>query len=198
MTASLPHGTIKGMRSFRTFVSVAALASAFFWTGALAAPPASSPTHRENTDKSLPNFAAVDTGILRGAAPTTEGLRRLKAMGVRTIIDLRIERKGQAEEEKTARELGIQRIRIPLGREAPTRKQVETFLSTLNDPAKRPVFIHCQWGADRTGAMVGIWRETHDSWDFPRTYAEMRHYGFKPYLKELKGAVEQRAPRSAR
>jgi protein tyrosine/serine phosphatase len=82
-----------------------------------------------------------------------------------------------------------------MGREAPTQKQVATFLSTLKNPAKRPVFIHCQHGADRTGAMVGIYRETHDGWDFPRTYAEMRRYGFKPFLTELKNAVKERAPK---
>jgi protein tyrosine/serine phosphatase len=144
-------------------------------------------------EKEIPNFAEVAPGIYRGAAPTAAGLKRLKEMGVRTVIDLRIERKGQKEEAEATKALGIGRLRIPLGREAPTKKQVTTFLSTLDTPAKRPVFIHCQHGADRTGAMVGIYRVTRQGWDFDRTYKEMRHYGFNPSLWELKGAVSSRA-----
>lgn len=145
--------------------------------------------------KHLPNFATVQPGIYRGAAPTAEGLTKLKALGVRTVIDLRIEKKGQKEEEAAVKALGLKRVRIPMGAEAPTEKQVAQFLSLLNNSRTEPVFVHCQHGADRTGAMVGIWRVTHDKWDFARTYTEMRKYGFKPWLKDLKGAVEKRAPK---
>src|SRR5207247_2114390 len=112
-----------------------------------------------------------------------------KEMGVRTVIDLRIERRGQKEEAQSAQALGFERLRLPMGREAPTKRQVATFLATLDDPAKRPVFVHCQYGADRTGAMIGIYRVTRQGWDFDRAYKEMRHYGFKRSLGELKGAV---------
>lgn len=155
-----------------------------------------SSARKKNTHPSdLPNFAEVAPGIYRGAAPTPAGWARLHALGVRTEVDLRIEKKGRAEAEAATRQYGINRLLIPLGREAPTARQVHTFLTTLDNPARRPVFIHCQYGADRTGAMVGIYREVRQGWDFDRTYAEMRRYGFKPYLTELKGAVQQRAPK---
>ena len=141
--------------------------------------------------RDIPNFGVVAPGIYRGAAPTAKGLRLLREQGVRTVIDLRIERKGQKEEAATTQTLGLERLRIPLGREAPTKKQVSQFLATLDDPAKRPVFIHCQYGADRTSAMVGIWREVRQGWNFDQTYREMRHYGFRTSLWELKGAVKQ-------
>ncbi|MBC8103181.1 MAG: tyrosine-protein phosphatase [Cytophagales bacterium] len=149
-------------------------------------------------DLDLPNFAEVEPGIYRGAAPTAEGWKRLQALGVRTEIDLRIEKKGRKVAEAATRQYGIQRVHLPMGREAPTTRQVSTFLATLKDPARRPVFIHCQHGADRTGAMVGIYRETAYGWDFPRTYAEMRRYGFKPFLSELKESVRARAPKPTR
>jgi protein tyrosine phosphatase (PTP) superfamily phosphohydrolase (DUF442 family) len=150
--------------------------------GASDAGPAADP-------RDLPNFARVAPGIYRGGAPTFRGMERLKAMGVRTVIDLRIERKGQREEAAAAEALGLKRTRIPMGREAPTAKQVATFLDTLADPAGRPVFVHCQHGADRTGAMVGIWRARRQNWGWDRIWPEMRRYGFKPWLSELKGAV---------
>ena len=142
------------------------------------------------TARDVPNFAVVAPGIYRGAAPTAEGMKKLKALGVRTIIDLRIEKKGQDEEAAQAKALGMNRVRIRMGREAPTKKQTAQFLSLVNAASpQNPIFIHCQHGADRTGAMVGIWRRTHNKWAFEPTYAEMRKYGFKPFLHELKGAV---------
>ena len=143
--------------------------------------------------KNLPNFATTAPGIYRGAAPTTEGLKKLKALGVRTVIDLRIEKKGQVEEEAAVKALGLKRVRIPMGAEAPTEKQVKEFLGILAKSPAEPVFVHCQHGADRTGAMIGIWRVTQQGWGFDQTWTEMRKYGFKPFLKDLKGAVEKRA-----
>lgn len=141
----------------------------------------------------LPNFAPVAPGIYRGAAPTREGLRQLKALGVRTVIDLRIEKKGQREEAAAAAALGLKRVRLPMGREAPTPGQVMTFLALLDQAPHEPVFVHCMHGADRTGAMIGIWRVIRQGWRFPRAWQEMRTFGFKPYLTELKQAVALRA-----
>jgi protein tyrosine/serine phosphatase len=114
----------------------------------------------------LPNFAEVAPGIYRGAAPTPAGLRRLKALGVDTVIDLRIENRGQTEEAEAARRLGLNRVRLRMGREAPTSAQVQTLLAALDNARERPVFVHCQHGADRTGAMIGIYRVTRQNWDW--------------------------------
>ena len=83
--------------------------------GAAAAQTPKLPTAAE-----IPNFSTVAPGIYRGAAPTEAGLRALKALGVRHIIDLRIEKRGQDDEARAAQALGVARTRIRLGREAPT------------------------------------------------------------------------------
>ena len=145
--------------------------------------------------KDVPNFAQVAPGIYRGAAPTSIGLKKLKEMGIKTIIDLRIEKKGQIEESKTANQLGLNRIRIPMGVEAPTKAQLVTFMKAIDEARAKnaPIFVHCQHGADRTGAMIGIYRVTRQGWTFDQTWAEMRKYGFKSFLWQLKGAVQSRA-----
>lgn len=140
----------------------------------------------------LPNFAVVAPGIYRGAAPTPDGLAQLKKMGVVHIIDLRIERKGQDEEAAAAKGLGLERTRIRMGREAPTEKQVKEFMAIIRQAKTKPVFIHCQHGADRTGAMIGIYRAVDCGWKFDDIWKEMRRYGFKTYLAELKDSVRKR------
>ncbi|MHB0935942.1 MAG: fused DSP-PTPase phosphatase/NAD kinase-like protein [Armatimonadota bacterium] len=139
--------------------------------------------------KALPNFQeVVEEQIYRGGAPTYWGMKKLKALGITTIIDLRIEKKNR-EEKKVAEELGFTWVHIPLGREAPTVKQVKTFLELLDKAEEEPVYVHCQHGADRTGAMIGIYRMRVQGWDFEKTWKEMRKYGFKTFLTELKDAV---------
>jgi len=145
------------------------------------------------SDSSLPNFARVAPGLYRGAAPTPKGLDKLKSMGVVTIIDLRISPKLVAKERATVEQIGLRFINLPMGSEPPTAKQVSTFLDAANNAASQPVFVHCQHGADRTGCMFGIYRVTHDHWPYDRAYAEMRHYGFKPWYTKLSNAVRQRS-----
>jgi tyrosine-protein phosphatase SIW14 len=141
----------------------------------------------------IPNFHAVSPGITRGAAPTPEGLKALKTMGVQTIIDLRISPPLVRREAAEAHALGFRFINLPMGSDPPTTKQVAVFLATLKDAPQHPVFVHCQHGADRTGCMVGIYRETQQGWDFSRTWAEMRRYGFNPRWSHLTDSVRRRA-----
>ena len=141
----------------------------------------------------LPNFHAVAPGIWRGAAPSEAGLERLKAMGVKTVIDLRISPKLVRREGAEARALGFHWINLPMGADPPTPKQVSTFLSALDQAPGEPVFVHCQHGADRTGCMVGIYRVARQGWTFPRAYAEMRQDGFDPRWSRLREAVRLRA-----
>ena len=140
----------------------------------------------------LPNCHLVAPGIYRGAAPTAEGFTTLQSLGVRTIIDLRIEKAAKAEQQ-TAQKLGFVWISLRMGREAPTQQQVDTLLGHLAKAPEAPVYVHCQHGADRTGCMIGIYRVQVEGWSFAQAWEEMRRYGFKPYLNELKAAVRSRA-----
>ena len=140
----------------------------------------------------LPNFHTVAPGIYRGAAPTSAGLQRLRAMGVRTVIDLRIAPKTVRKEKVEAERLGFKWINLPMSGDPPTQKQVDTLLATLNGAAREPVFVHCQHGADRTGCMLGIYRVSRQGWSYDQTYKEMRKYGFKPHYTKLADAVRQR------
>jgi len=145
----------------------------------------------------LPNFHSVSPGIYRGAAPTESGLRKLKQMGVRTVIDLRIAPKTVKKEKQLAESMGFKWINLPMSDQPPTQAQVDTLLAALRGAQKEPVFVHCQHGADRTGCMLGIYRETQQGWDYDKTYKEMLKYGFKPHLVLLSGAVKKRVMRGA-
>ena len=172
-------------KQITTFLVGAVLAAAYL--GPAGAAPAG------NHD--LPNFGHVGSGFYRGAAPTEAGLEKLKAMGVRTVIDLRIAPHTVAKERKNAQALGLRFVNLPMGSDPPTKAEVATFLQLADSAGQSPIYVHCQHGADRTGTMVGIYREVHDHWSFSQAYAEMRHYGFNPHWAKLRESVEQRASR---
>jgi protein tyrosine/serine phosphatase len=158
----------------------------------------------------LPNFHVVHSYLLRGGQPSSNGLKALKDMGVDAIVDLRAQSPLTREEAAQAAKLGMKYENLPMSNNAPTEKQVKTFLETVDNQAalakesqasglnKYPhsVFVHCAHGSDRTGCMVGIWRVSRDYWTFPQTYKEMRQYYFGPQYTELSKAVERRAKRS--
>jgi len=151
-------------------------------------------TFASPASQALPNFHTVAPGIYRGAAPTVDGLRKLKAMGVGTIIDLRIAPKTVKKEGQTARAMGFHWINLPMGAEAPTKKEVDTLLATLNAATPQsPVFVHCQHGADRTGCMLGVYRVTHDHWTYDQAMTEAHKYGFNRRWTNLSNTVRRYA-----
>ena len=124
--------------------------------------------------KGLPNFARVSEALYRGAQPTREGFARLKALGVRTIVDLR----DHHSDREAIRGLGFGYTNIPFASSRPQERQVLEFLSIVTDPKNQPVFVHCRHGADRTGMMVACYRMVVENWDRQRSLAELSNFGF--------------------
>ena len=137
----------------------------------------------------ISNFDIVSEGLWRGAAPSNQALQKLADSGVKTIVDLRMAGQGAQEEASRAKKLGIKYVHIPLGFMGPSLFKVGQFLNIVNNPANQPVFVHCRYGADSTGALVAVFRVIHDHWSFNQAYTEMRSHHFKPWLASLKRMV---------
>ena len=145
------------------------------------------------TEPGLPNLHRVDDGLFRGAQPSAEGMRALERMGVRTVVNLRVT--GSDREELLGTRLEHEHISFKPWH--PEDKDVAAFLRIVTDPARRPVFVHCRHGADRTGMMVAIYRRVVQGWSAEDALAEMTEggFGFHPvwddlldYVRELDGA----------
>src|SRR5262245_46501365 len=82
----------------------------------------------------IQNFGKVNDNYYRGSQPNKSQLVSLKAMGVKTIIDLRKDHLPDARQ--WAVDAGLNYFNIPLlsGRRA-TKEQTEYFLRLVNDPA---------------------------------------------------------------
>lgn len=127
---------------------------------------------------SIKNFGKVNENYYRGSQPTELEYRQLKQMGIKTIIDLRRDRKVEAS--TWADQAGLQYFNIPLkASEAATETQTDQFLSLVNDPSNWPVYVHCKGGRHRTGALTAAYRITHDGWNAEQAFAEMKRYDFE-------------------
>jgi hypothetical protein len=125
----------------------------------------------------LKNVGRITPSLYRGNAPTREGLETLKAMGIRTVVNLRhYHAKG---EEKDCREVGLAYVRIALeSSDAPKDESVRRFLRTVTDRDLQPVYFHCWRGKDRTGVMAAVYRMTVDGWPLEAALAERDAFGF--------------------
>lgn len=122
----------------------------------------------------LPNLHRVTGWLYRGAQPTEDGIPELKKLGIRTVIDLR----AYHDDEPLLRGSEIALIRIPMHASNPKTEQVIDFLKVVADPARRPIFVHCQHGADRTGLMMALYRVAALGWTKEQAIEEMRDGGF--------------------
>ncbi|GEM_PF-696296 len=135
------------------------------------------------------NFDVVSQGLWRGAAPSQQGMANLAQSGVKTIVDLRMAGQGAQQESQQAKQLGIKYFHIPLGFKGVSLPKMAQFLNIVDNPVNQPVFVHCRYGADRTGALVAIFRVLREHWTFAQAYSEMKSHHFKPWLAGLKRVV---------
>jgi protein tyrosine/serine phosphatase len=144
----------------------------------------------EQTYTELPNFHAVNARLYRGGQPRADGLRRLAALGVKTVINLRDDDERARAEEKEAKAAGLRYFNVPLGRLGrPKDTEVEHVLALIDAPENGVVFVHCAKGQDRTGTVVAVYRITHDGWTSEQAKREANHYGMKFWQNGMKDYI---------
>ena len=129
------------------------------------------------------NLYKVSDTLYRGEQPTAEGFKELEKLGIKTVVNLRSLHSDRGELEGTS--LAYEHIRMEAW--DPEQEKIKAFLKIATDPAKQPVFVHCQHGADRTGTMVAVYRIVVEGWDKERAINEMRNgpFGFHEIFSGL-------------
>jgi len=131
----------------------------------------------------LANFYCVTTNLYRGAQPTARGMVELKAMGIKTIVDLR---SFHSDKGRLAG-LDLKQSRFPMQPWHAKEENIVGFLKLVTNTNNLPVFVHCQRGADRTGIMCAMYRVVVCGWTKEEAIREMREggFGFSPTWKNL-------------
>jgi protein tyrosine/serine phosphatase len=131
----------------------------------------------------VPNLYRVSSNLFRSAQPSAEGMSNLKAMGVRTVVNLRAFHSDRDEVAGT----GLFNDHIAFKSWHPEDEDVVRFLKLTSDTNNWPILVHCQHGADRTGTMCALYRVLVEGWSKEEAIREMTGggYGFHPVWKNL-------------
>jgi protein tyrosine phosphatase (PTP) superfamily phosphohydrolase (DUF442 family) len=142
----------------------------------------------------LKNFAQVSDTLFRGAQPSAKGFSTLKARGIKTIVNLRWEQSDRSLLAGT----GLRYVEIPCNPWHPDEKQVVEFLKAAGDPKNQPVFVHCAFGSDRTGMMVGAYRMIEQGWTADDAINELRTFGYHPIYSQIVSYLKALDPATTR
>ena len=133
------------------------------------------------------NFFRVSTEFCTGGQPRLEHFSTLKADGVKAVLNLRTPGEHRAaEEQDSVEKAGLKYFNIPVVYTDPKPEQVDEFLRLTDDPANKPMFIHCT-AAIRVGGFWLIRRVVRDKWTWDAALAEARKVGLvnAPHLEEF-------------
>ena len=122
------------------------------------------------------HFDVVKPGILyRSGQLNPDQLESaVRGYGIRTVVSFQIAGAGVEQERAIAKRLGVDFLNLPMpgdgfGKEA----QFREVLDAVDDPARRPVLVHCARGTCRTGAAVALYRFERDGWTIADVADEM-------------------------
>ena len=144
----------------------------------------------------IPRFLKLTDQVWTGGQPWAEHLPKLKAAGVKVVINLRPHAEYQGErEEAKVKELGMSYFNIPVDFSAPDELDADDFLKLTDEQLKNgPVFIHCAV-ATRVGAFWMIRRVLRDGWEVDKALEEANRIGLNnnARLTEFaKGYIEKK------
>ncbi len=137
----------------------------------------------------LQNFYRVSPQLYRGAQPDAAGMRKLKELGVKTVVNLRL---AHSDADEIGR-LDIASEHIRMDTLNPEMDELVRFLRIATDPSRAPVFVHCQRGIDRTGLAVAAYRIVVCGWTKPQAMDEMVNgpYGYDAIFANVPAFLEK-------
>lgn len=132
-------------------------------------------------------FSEVVPGeIYRSGKLTPAALARVvREHDIKTIVDFGAWPEGSRADRReaaTAEALGVDRVRLP-GLSGDSTGEMNGYVEALrimNDPARRPVLVHCGAGTERTGCVVALYRMFEEGWTLEEAYAEADDKGHSP------------------
>lgn len=122
----------------------------------------------------VPNLYRISAELYRSDQPSPQGMENLKALGIKTIINLRSFHSDRDEMRQT----GLDYEHIYMKPWHPEEEEAVRFLKIVTDPKRTPVLVHCQRGADRTGTMIAVYRIAVQGWSKAEAIREMTQGGF--------------------
>ena len=110
-------------------------------------------------------FLGISDGKLYQSAEMPPGKLgdKIKAKGIRTVVDLRGPRKEVDRERAYLTELGVKYINLPSGQH-PDDQIIDSFLEIMAQKENMPVLVHCKHGMGRSVLLAALYRIEFEGW----------------------------------
>ncbi|CAN5623800.1 hypothetical protein BH10BDE1_BH10BDE1_09530 [soil metagenome] len=162
----------------------------------------------------IANFAQVSAEVYRGGRPeNAAAMSELKAMGIKTVIDLQggdignsmfgwiagIMEPGEAPswisfEKRNIEGLGMKFVNVPINSlnamNATSGYGLGRAIALMNDPKNQPVYVHCEHGIDRTGMLIALYRVYYQNWKRQAAHDEMVEMGHGTLRQLITGDMD--------
>lgn len=126
----------------------------------------------------VPNLHRVTARLFRSAQPNAIGFQGLAALGVKTVINLR----QLVDDAPMAKGTGLIVRRVPMKSrfvgEDNAEKMVQALRFVRQSMRQGPVLVHCRHGADRTGAVMAVYRILYQDWTRDAALDELTGGGY--------------------
>lgn len=123
---------------------------------------------------SVGNLYRIEDGFYRAAQPTAAGFRELAKLGVRYVLDVA----GGAGDGVLVGGGTLKLFHVPMTAFGLRDDRVLEALRIMAAPQNRPLLIHCRQGADRTGALVALYRVLIQGWSPDKAVLKMNRGGY--------------------
>jgi protein tyrosine phosphatase (PTP) superfamily phosphohydrolase (DUF442 family) len=135
------------------------------------------------------NFFRVTEHLYRSAQPSAKGMRAYERFGIQTVINLR----GFHSDVDEVRGTELTLLEIPTHTwDADKDEFTINALQAIRD-SEKPVLVHCQHGADRTGLVIAAYRVVEYGWSKAEAVDELRNggFGFHSIWQNIPEYIEQ-------
>lgn len=122
----------------------------------------------------VPNLHKVSELLYRSAQPTQEGMKNLKRLGIRTVINLRLFHSDSDELVDS----DLMHDEHSMAAWYMNDEDSYWFLDVVDSLEGAPFLVHCLHGADRTGCMIAMYRMVLQFWTKEEAIKELVMGGF--------------------
>jgi tyrosine-protein phosphatase SIW14 len=133
---------------------------------------------------SLENCYKVSAELYRCEQPNTKDAATLRALGIKSILNLRRYNSDSSSLERAGFKLLVERMEA----DDLTVDHLVAGLRQIKE-APKPVMLHCWHGSDRTGSLVAAYRIVFQGWSPAAALDELRHGGYGYHEKTFPNII---------
>ncbi len=121
----------------------------------------------------LLNWYKLNADVYRSEQPSRAGFQEIRDLGIKTILNLR----DKHTDAPLLEGFGFDLIEVPMTAGNFTEGDIVKALKAIHE-ARKPVLVHCQRGADRTGVVIAMYRLVFEGWTKEDAIDELLHGGY--------------------